>query len=182
MSTTIHQRRVVHSNPAGQQSINDISSSLQQQYTLKQLPDETEQEYQQRINKLHKINIIHSIAWLIAAIVIIYYYDLYNVLFKLDQRLNIQSLYIALFTLLALILDILYIMFFVQNDRSKDNNTNDLMSMAPYTIYIAALTSVLTCLSFIITLWPIYTYMSIPIVFICSMATVLSTNFITSFS
>lgn len=141
------------------------------------LPNESDLQYQQRMKLLHQSNLLHSIIWLLAATGILYYTGLPYQLVTHDNQLNSTFYYISILLCISLILCILYIIFIVQ---SRYDHNMDLLSIAPLSIYIASGLSILLNVSLIITIWPIHHITSVPIVFICSMAAVLSTNFMPS--
>jgi len=137
------------------------------------LDGESDDDYNRRIRTQHISSLMHSIGWVAAAFAVIYFTDLLNVV-RYDQRLN-RSFLLMGFTSMGILLGVVgYLALWVPLRASRP--ILDLAQYAPRAVMGGAISGVATFVFFTIALWPIWSFITLPIMIILSFAACLGPN------
>lgn len=116
---------------------------------------------------------LHSLGWVAAAGLILYYTDLLNVI-RFDTRVNQPFLALGFTALFALLMVVAYLAAWVPLTASRP--VLDLSTYAPRVVPVGAVAGVSTFIFFTIALWPVWGWVTLPIMIILSFAACLGPN------
>lgn len=150
-----------------------IYSSHRVEARTPRLTGETDAAFKRRVTSSHLTAIAHSIGWVLAAIGIGFYTDMWNVI-RYDYRVNHSFLVLGFLSMFVLMLVIAYLALWVPMTATRP--ITDLGAYAPTAAPVGAIAGVATFVFFTIALWPIWQWITIPIMIVFAFAACLGPN------
>lgn len=118
--------------------------------------------------------LLHSLGWLTAAALLIYYTQLLPTLLH-DNRIQHGALYCGAAALLASASAFLHLAFVVPR---RSPGSSDLYALSPHSVHLSLLSGLAAYGCWCVALWPVYGLLAPVMLFVLAMAAVLSTNWL----
>ena len=167
-------RSSVHSTVPSRLSA-DTAPLRPHQLSSSSVADSDDDKYaKQAVSSTRTNALLHSVGWLTAAALLTYYTSLVPTVLH-DSRIQRGPLYLGVIALLVSVSAFLYLAFVVPR-RSPGNS--DLYALSPSSVHASLLSGVVSFACCCVALWPVYSYIAPVMLFVLTMAAVLSTNWL----
>lgn len=169
-------RTSVHSSVAAHSRLFADTAPPQPTQTTFSLDSDDDKYGKQRLSSTRTNALLHSIGWLTAAALLIYYTHLLPTLLH-DSRVHHTALYCGAAALLVSVSAFLHLAFIVPR---RSPASDDLYALSPNSVHLSLLSGLTSYCCCCVALWPVYGLLAPVILFVLSMAAVLSTVWLPS--
>jgi len=139
-------------------------------------PHDKELEERQADERREELQVkVEAVVWLVAALSLIYVTDFIYVVIE-DHRVNRPYLYFGVAGFLTNLSIGIYLAYYLPH--FKGVKTDDWETASPWAIPIATIFGILGCIGFTVGLWPVWHYLTIPLLFVIFMGTVMAAHFV----